>query len=204
MLARVDDGRRDVRRIACDGVDLAWAPAGPGWNLRQEGGWYPSWNHLAWYGKPPAGFDLEAKFPGVPREDLPDAGPDDFARWNLCRYLSEDGTRLEAEPVDAWRMPRADELVHSLVHHGACAGCAWNGHLPGRAECEERPDKETPLWAPDQPPIYMWTADEGAPLAGEQVPSRAVYVSYRGRVDARPKRWANSRHGYRCVRVPSR
>ncbi|GEM_PF-6038028 len=35
VLARVDDGRRDARRITCEGVDLAWAPTGPGWNLRR-------------------------------------------------------------------------------------------------------------------------------------------------------------------------
>ncbi len=200
VLSRVDDGRRDARRIACEGVDLTWAPAGPGWNLRREGGWYPSWDHLALYGKPPVGLDLAAKFPGAPADRLPHASAEEFARWNLCRYLSGDGTRLEGEPVDAWRMPTADEVVRSLVHHGTCAGCTWDGRLPGRASCEEDPGKETPLWAPDQPPIYLWTGDEAPALPGEDVPSRAVYVSYRGRVDARPKDWGNSRHGYRCVR----
>ena len=200
VLSRVDDGRRDARRITCEGVDLTWAPAGPGWNLRREGGWYPSWDHLAFYGKPPVGLDLAAKFPGA--EEIPHASAEEFARWNLCRYLSEDGTRLEDEPVDAWRLPTAEEVVRSLVHRGACAGCSWDGRLPGRATCEEAPDKETPLWAPDQPPIYLWTADEAPARPGESVSSRAVYVSYRGRVDARPKDWGNSRHGYRCVRVP--
>jgi hypothetical protein len=65
----------------------------------------------------------------------------------------------------------------------------------GKAKCRHTPDKETPLWAPDQPPIYLWSGDE---CDGE----RAYYVSYNGWVKQQPKSWGNPRHSYRCVREP--
>ncbi len=196
VLRRTDDGERGIRRITCDRVDLLWAPAGPGWNWRRPEGWYPSWMHLALYGMPPAGFDLEAKLAGITPEPTA-IRPDELARWNVCRYLSADGLSLLDEPVDLWRLPTADEIVRSLVRGGACAGCTWDGAVPGRATCARTPDKETPLWAPDEPPIYYWAADEDA-----TDPGQALFVSYRGRIDGRPKDWGNSRHGYRCVRPP--
>jgi hypothetical protein len=55
------------------------------------------------------------------------------------------------------------------------------------------PDKETPLWAPDESPIYLWTAD--VPTPGE-----ARYVGYNGAVGRQPVGWGNPPHGYRCVR----
>jgi hypothetical protein len=57
------------------------------------------------------------------------------------------------------------------------------------------PDKETPLWNPDAPPIYYWAAD----VSNEE---DAYYVSYNGFVSAQPKTFGNPRHGYRCVREP--
>ncbi len=45
----------------------------------------------------------------------------------LCRYLSEDGLTLMAEPQGIWRMPTTDEIVRSLARHGQNAGCAWDG-----------------------------------------------------------------------------
>ena len=57
-----------------------------------------------------------------------------------------------------------------------------------------QPDKETPLWASDQAPIYLWTADQSAEVG------QAYYVSYNGAVGDQPKAWGNPRHGYRCVR----
>lgn len=53
--------------------------------------------------------------------------------------------------------------------------------------------REAPLWAPDQYPIYYWTADE---FSAEE----AYFVNYQGRVGQQPKNWGNPRHGYRCVR----
>ena len=51
-------------------------------------------------------------------------------------------------------------------------------------------------WAPDEEPIYYWSADE---YDGEE----AWYVPYNGgMLGYQPKEWGNPRHGYRCVREP--
>ena len=42
VLTRIDDGDRGARRIEGNGVDLIWAPEGPGWNWKQDFGGYPS------------------------------------------------------------------------------------------------------------------------------------------------------------------
>jgi hypothetical protein len=113
----------------------------------------------------------------------------------LCCYLAEDGVTIMYEPQYIWRMPTVDEIVRSLVIHGENAGCTWDGESL-RADCDVRPDKETPLWAPDWSPIYYWAADE-------HDEHRAYYVSYNGEgVNYQPKSWGNSRHGYRFVREP--
>ncbi len=186
VLRRVDDGDRGARVIVpAIGPALRWAPAGPGWNWQQPWGGYPSWDALAWYGRPPVGLKAGAALPAGHAQQA------DMLRTGLCRYLDATGTRLLPTRQDFWRMPTTAELVAALVHHGQPAGCVWNG-LPGRAECLLRPDKETPLWAPDQPPIYYWS--------GEAFDAtRAWYVGYSGQVNARPKDWGNPRHGYRCV-----
>ena len=184
VLSRVDDGDRGAREIAGNGITLVWAPAGPGWNWQQAGGWHPSWDHIAFYGVPPLGLKLMTGH----------ATQGDMDATNLCRYLGADGLTLLDEPQGIWRMPTTDEVVRSLVRHGENAGCAWNGQA-GSADCRVRPDKETPLWAPDRPPIYYWTADE-------YDERDAWYVSYNGMIDHQPKDWANPRHGYRCVREP--
>lgn len=201
LATRVDDGDRGARLVEGNGVTLVWAPEGPGWNWRQDFGGFPSWEALAWYGRDPVGMKH-----GRERDSLRAAGTlpenatgEDMRRTGLCRYLSADGLRLEAEPPGIWRMPTADELVRSLTRHGENAGCTLDPRFPEveytRASCDVTPDKETPLWAPDLEPIYEWVADEhGA--------REAFYVNYQGAVRAQPKRWGNPRHGYRCVRDP--
>jgi hypothetical protein len=185
-LMRVDDGDRSARLIRGNGVALVWAPAGPGWNWRQPYGGYPSWDMLAWYGRPPVGMKTgDALPPGH-------ATQAEMAATGLCRYLDASGERLMPEPQNIWRMPTTDELVRSLVFRGENAGCWWDGRA-GRADCRHTPDKETPLWAPDQPPIYLWSGEE----AGAD---EAWFVSYNGWVKKQPKSWGNPRHGYRCVR----
>ena len=169
LLARYDDGLRGARTIAGNGVTLTWAPQGPGWNQREADGTYPSWDAIARYGGSGAG---------------------------LCGHLSEDGTALLATPVRAWRLPTADEVVRSLTRGGANAGCTWDGR-PGHATCARPPDKETPLWAPDEPAIYYLTSD----AAGE---GYALGVNYTGGITPH-RRTAGI--GYRCVKAappPSR
>jgi hypothetical protein len=188
VLARVDDGDRSARRIEGNGVTLVWAPAGPGWNWKQPWGGYPSWDSIALYGVAPIGLE------GKPADGDAHATEGNMEATGLCRYLSEDGLTLMNAPQDIWRMPTADEVVRSLVQRGQHAGCRWNGD-GGKLACRVRPDKETPLWAPDQPPIYYWTATESD--RGE-----AWYVSYNGHAGDQPKDWGNPRHGYRCIREP--
>lgn len=190
VLARQDDGDRSARLIEGNGVALVWAPAGPGWS--KSGPFAErnlSWNELALFGMAPLGFDDKLG------DEEVHASAADMQATGLCRYLSEDGSTLMIEPQDVWRMPTADEIVRSLVRHGENAGCTWDGRSES-ADCQTRPDKETPLWAPDRSPIYYWSADE---YDAEE----AYYVSYAGSsVTYQDKAWGNPRHGYRCVREP--
>lgn len=189
LAARVDDGERGTRLIEGDGVKLIWAPSGPGWNWQQPWGGYPSWDSLARYGVAPVGIDKEERLPdGVHMIAM------DMLSTGICAYLSDDGLILMDAPQDIWRLPTADEIVRSLMLHNHKAGCVWAGET-GKLECELQPDKETPLWAPDQQPIYYWAADE-------HDDEKAYYVGYNGNVHYQNKGWGNPRHGYRCVREP--
>ncbi len=169
MLARHDDGRRDMRTIAGNGVTLTWAPRGPGWNQLQSDGTYPSWNAIASYGGTGAG---------------------------LCGHLSEDGAALVTPPVGLWRLPTADEVIRSLTRGGTNAGCTWDGRS-AHATCRQSPDKETPLWAPDQRPIYYLTSD--APDA-----EIALGVNYTGGITPHRRTAAGRGTGYRCVKSATR
>lgn len=193
VLTRQDDGIRTERLIVGDGVTLVWAPEGPGWNFKQPWGGYPSWNRVALWAVPPVGFDDK------PGYEEGYATLDDMAATGLCRYLSEDGSRLLEEPQDIWRMPTVLEIMSSLTRGGENAGCVYPGSIGvammGRAACARTPEKETPLWAPDAAPIYYWAADE-------YDENRAYYVSYNGAFSSQPKSWGNPRHSYRCVREP--
>ncbi|MBG0785251.1 MAG: hypothetical protein H0S79_09120 [Anaerolineaceae bacterium] len=187
VLTRIDDGDRSARLIDGNGVSLIWAPAGPGWNWKQDFGGYPSWRALAVYGVDPVGLETDAKSNIVATEA-------DMAATGLCAYLTEDGTALSETPLYIWRMPTVDELARSLSLHNENAGCTWSGET-GEMDCMLRPDKETPLWAPDQQPVYLWSADA-------YNEDDAYYVSYTGFVSHQPKTWGNPRHGYRCVKEP--
>jgi len=183
VLTRVDDGDRGARLIEGNGVTLVWTPKGPGWNWKQSWGGYPSWDMIAFYGVPPVGFGDKPGYEGL------HATAEDMATTGLCRYLSADGLTLMSEPQDIWRMPTTDEIVRSLVRGGENAGCLWDGESDV-AVCERQPNKETPLWAPDEAPIYYWSADE-------YDVREAYYVSYNGRIEQQAKDWGNPRHGYR-------
>ena len=187
VLTRVDDGIRTARLIVGNGVDLIWAPQGPGWNWKQDFGGYPSWDSIAFYGLQPIGFD-------VGKRDDQHATEEDMRRTGLCAFLDEEGSILLGEPQYIWHMPTVEEITHTLSRHNQNAGCVWQGHI-GRLDCQLRPDKETPLWAPDDPPVYYWAANDSDE-------KNAYYVSYTGFVSDQPKDWGNPRHGYRCVKEP--
>ena len=107
----------------------------------------------------------------------------------LCGHLSDDATELLPEPVRTWRLPTAHEVVGSLTRGGVNAGCTWDGRSD-HATCARPPDKETPLWAPDQPAIYLLTAD----AAGER---HVLGVNYTGGITPHQR---NAGVGYRCVK----
>lgn len=164
LLSRHDDGLRGARIIEGNGVTLVWAPAGPGWNWEAPGAGYPAWDALLRGGTPPVG---------------------------RCAFLNTDGTALLAAPTGLWRLPTADEIVRSLTRGGTNAGCAWNGR-PGPSACDRPPDKETPLWAPDQRPIYYWSA--------QQADDRTAFaVNYTGGISVLPKTMTGL--GFRCVKA---
>ncbi|MBK7091044.1 MAG: hypothetical protein IPH59_04895 [bacterium] len=190
LFMRQDDGIRTERLIEGNGVRLIWAPEGPGWAKGGEGtGSNLAWNQIALYGLPPVGTDLKAK------DAYRHATQAEMDTFCLCRYLSADGKTLMDTPQNVWRMPTTQEVVRSLVHHGEHAGCTWDDSSRF-AVCERLPDKESPLWASDYMPIYMWTADEFDT-------SHAYFVGYNGRaVTNQNKWWGNPRHGFRCVREP--
>ena len=185
VLTRLDDGYRGSTLIETGGEDLIWAPEGYGWNWKQDWGGYPSWNALAQFGKDPKGLEDKSRI---------FANQSDMDDLNLCIYLNEPGITLLDEPQHIWRMPSTAELVSALVSDGENAGCDWDGKI-GRQDCIVKPDKETPLWAPDLAPIYYWSGDE-------YNQDEAFYVSYNGYVQRTVKSGGNPRHGYRCVREP--
>jgi len=194
LLTRFDDGDRGARLIEGQGVTLVWAPQGPGWNWKQPYGGYPSWDHLALYGAPPVGLGDK---PGCENRH---ATAEEMESTGLCRYLSADGATLMSEPQDVWRMPTADEIVRSLVRGGENAGCVWDGESDS-ADCERQPNKDAPLWAPDEAPIYYWSADEYDEQSAWYVPYTGG-GPYGGAIAYQPKNWGNPRHGFRCVRDP--
>ena len=187
VLTRIDDGDRSARLIEGNDVALVWAPEGPGWNWKQDFGGYPSWDSLASYGIDPLGLDAD-KF----GDEHADEG--NMSKTGLCAYLDDSGEELMDKPQYIWRMPTVDEIAGSLVLHNENAGCIWDGEA-GKLACNLAPDKETPLWAPDEQPVYYWAANA---FDDEE----AYFVSYTGYVNYQPKDWGNPRHGYRCVKEP--
>ena len=194
VLTRFDDGDRGARLIEGNGVTLIWAPEGPGWNWKQPWGGYPSWQRIALYGVNPVGLADKVGY-GRQEDGWVFAAENDMEATCLCRYLSEDGTVLMDEPQDAWRMPTTDELVRSLVRDGANAGAIWTGAVGRFVPSDRPPDKESPLWAPDQSVIYYWSAES-------YDEDEALFVSYNGMVNVTRKTSGNPRHGYRCVKEP--
>jgi hypothetical protein len=156
-------------------------------------GRYPSWDDLALYGVSPVGIHPQRKW-----EEGKHATGLDMQATGLCRHLSADGTTLIAEPQDVWRLPTTDKIVRSLVHRGQNAGCTWDG-LSTSAVCERQPNKDTPLWTPDEAPTYYWAADEYDADEAWYVPYTGGRW-YGGAIAHQRKSWSNARHGFRCVR----
>ncbi len=88
--------------------------------------------------------------------------PDRGVSWeeadNICRYLSEDGTKIMDKEQNIWRLPTVDEAVRSMTLHNENAGGVL---YPDNMEADYKipPDKETPVWNPDSKVIYYWTSE---------------------------------------------
>lgn len=107
----------------------------------------------------------------------------DMEFTGLYGYLSEDGASLSSARQRLWRMPTTAEVVASPGREGERAA---RPRQP--IQCAVIPDTETPPWAPDEPRIYMWTADMPAP--GE-----AEYVGDNGSLGSQPNDGGNRQHG---------
>jgi len=164
LLARHDDGLRTARTIDSGGITLVWAPPGPGWNQPEPDGRLPGWTALLRHGR---------------------------LAQERCAYLDDQGTTLFDTPTRRWRMPTVYEIIGALSRGGVSAGCTWDGRSP-HATCRIAPDKETPLWAPDQAPIYYWSGQEAS--AG-----MAFAVNYTGGISVLPTSSSGLGVGYRCV-----
>ncbi|HQE81901.1 MAG TPA: hypothetical protein PLM14_02805 [Candidatus Hydrogenedentes bacterium] len=122
----------------------------------------------------------------------PQTGCDWFEAQRRCQYLSGDGSRLDDEKHDFWRLPTTAEVVASLTRTGVNAGGTWDPTAQ-RAKYRIRPDKESPLWIPTSRIIYFWTADEVDA-------DFARFVAANGYVGKRPKRLGMGSHAFRAVR----
>jgi hypothetical protein len=111
-----------------------------------------------------------------------------------ARHLNEAGTALADEPQDIWRLPTREEVVRSLTRGNLNAGGTWDAQT-GQASYERRPDKESPLWDPYAPLIYLWTAEE-------ESKDNAWIVVYHGGVFAKLKAVGSPSFGFRAVREP--
>jgi hypothetical protein len=88
--------------------------------------------------------------------------PDRGISWeeanNICRYLSEDGTRIMDTEQNIWRLPTVEEAVRSMtLHNENAGGVLFTDKM--KAKYRIVPDKETPIWKPNSKVIYYWTSE---------------------------------------------
>jgi hypothetical protein len=113
-----------------------------------------------------------------------------------ARRLTEDGTTLADTVQDIWRLPTREEVVRSMTRGGENAGGTWDRQTQ-QPRYDRRPDKESPLWDPYAPLIYLWTSDEADA-------DRAWIVVYHGGVFAKPKKVGSPSFGLRAVRAQTK
>jgi hypothetical protein len=108
-----------------------------------------------------------------------------------CARLNTEGTRLEDDEVNTWRLPTRDEIVRSMTRNNNNA----MGFIDdsGIAQYSIKPDKETPLWNPKSKVIYYWTSES-------KNEKQAYLVAYNGYILERNKDSGANYQGYRCVK----
>ncbi len=123
--------------------------------------------------------------------------PDEGVNWyeadSICRYLTEDGLHIAAEPQNIWRLPTVEEAVRSTHRHGK--NCRGYLDKQGNPVYAVEPDKETPLWNPHTMVIYWWT--------GSEIDSAHAYIiAYNGKIWKREKSFGPNYLGFRAVKDP--
>jgi hypothetical protein len=108
--------------------------------------------------------------------------------------LTADGGSLADAPQNIWRLPTREEVVRSLTRDNHNAGGVWDA-ASERPSYQRKPDKESPLWVPFAPLIYLWTSDE-------LDDRHAWIVVYHGGVYSKPKNIGSPSFGFRAVRNP--
>jgi hypothetical protein len=188
------------------GLTLTFAGEGPGWlysnkhPLVYQGREYTglAWNEIALFGLEPIGFEGKRYGPNYDgtADSIYYATQDDFDKYNIFRYLNREGTEILQSVQDYWRLPTAEEFVKILTHRGENAGGRFDKKTD-RAEYDQPPDKEAPLWAPEMEVIYYWTASS----ADER---EAYDITFSGEVRQITKTTAQDYRGFRAVRTASK
>ena len=108
--------------------------------------------------------------------------------------LTADGLSLADEPQNIWRLPTRGEIVRSLTRNNLNAGGTWNAEN-GQASYKRKPDKESPLWDPFAPLVYLWTSEQ-------RDDDHAWIVVYHGGIYAKSKSLGSPSFGFRAVLEP--
>ncbi len=124
--------------------------------------------------------------------------PDKGVSWdeanNICKYLSEDGTKIMDTQQNIWRLPTVDEAVRSMtLHNENASGVLNSDHM--NAEYIITPDKETPIWDPNSKVIYYWTAE-----TTRDNTERAYIIVYHGGVFSKMKTDHQAYLSFRAVK----
>lgn len=122
----------------------------------------------------------------------PDNGTSWYEAQKICAHLSIDGSKLEKDEVNVWRLPNVNEAVGSMVCHGANAGGTWNSKTK-KASYKHPPDKESPMWDLHRKTIYWWTSTESDSL-------NAFIIVYNGGVWPRRKTLKADYLNFRAVK----
>jgi bifunctional DNase/RNase len=111
----------------------------------------------------------------------------------MFRYIDSDGKILTDEIQDFWRLPSADEYARLFMRESENAE-GYFDYGSGKADFRVTPDKEAPLWAPEEMVIYYWTSDS--------VTDRKAYdITYSGEVGKISKLTKQDYRGWRAIRT---
>ncbi len=205
-LGRIPLEDLDQVNVEGNGIEAVFAGEGPGWYftnekpLVYEGMEYSglSWNEIALYGMEPVGF--QDKRYGTDYDGSTDsiyfATRDDFEKYNMFRHISYDGAELTGEIQDWWRLPSADEFARLLTRVYENAGGYFDEDTK-KAYYEIAPDKEAPLWAPEEMVIYYWTSTGTSK-------EEAYDIVYSGEVREISKITKQDYRGWRAIRTDKR